>query len=98
MEVFNTFYYSFSPSVAERLAVSSSLRAVARILLYPLVGVLRMSSAVYAAFSFCREFAVTVAGVVAGFLIGLTYGGILVVASICARLIHAKRRGHRGHI
>jgi virginiamycin B lyase len=98
MEGFNTFYYSFSPSVAERLADSSFLRVIVKILLYPLVEVLRISSAVYAAFSFCREFAVTVAGVVASFLIGLTYGGILVVASICVRLIHAKRRGHRGHI
>ena len=95
MRVFNAFYYSFSPLVAERLAVSSLLRMIARMLLYPLIGILRISSTVCADLSFCRELAVTVAGVVASFLIGITYGGVPFVVSICARLIHVKRRGDR---
>jgi hypothetical protein len=37
VDVFNTFYYSWSPTVARAIAPSSALRAIFRVLLLPLI-------------------------------------------------------------
>jgi hypothetical protein len=82
MRVFNAFYYSFSPGVASFIASQSIVRAGMKIVLYPLIGILYISSLVFAATSFNGEFAVTVAGVFASFGIGVIYlGPILAVPS-----------------
>jgi len=73
MEVFNAWYYSFSPSVATVIAGNDVLRATMRVLLYPLLGILALSSLTYATFSAAPEFAIVMAGVVASSLIGLVY-------------------------
>lgn len=53
-----------------------------KILLYPLIGILYVSSLVFAAASFNGEIAVTVAGVLASFGIGAAYlGPILAILS-----------------
>ena len=51
MEVFNRFYYSFSPSVASTISDHGALRGVMKIVLYPLVGILHLSSIVFSLFS-----------------------------------------------
>jgi len=47
--VFNAFYYSWSPAVAEWIAGSALLRAVFRVLLLPLVGIAHITSLVFTA-------------------------------------------------
>ena len=75
MRVFNAFYYSFSPRVASFITSQSLVRAGMKIVLYPLIGILYLSSLVFAATSFNGEVAVTVAGVFASFGIGVVYLG-----------------------
>ena len=73
MQVFNAWYYSFSPSVAQFIASNDPIRAPIRLILYPLLGVLGLSSLVYSLFSGAPEFGVVMAGLVASSLIGLVY-------------------------
>jgi hypothetical protein len=73
MQVFNAWYYSFSPSVAQFIANNDPIRAPIRVMLYPLLGVLGLSSLVYSLFSGAPEFGVVMAGLVASSLIGLVY-------------------------
>ncbi len=73
MTVFNEFYYSFSPSVASVIADNSPLRDIMKVVLYPLIGILQVSSAVFSVFSFSPELGVVIAGSVASSLIGVTY-------------------------
>jgi len=73
MDVFNAWYYSFSPSVAGLIAGNDPLRAAARVILYPLFGALGLSAFTYSIFSGTPEFAVVMAGLVASSLIGLVY-------------------------
>jgi hypothetical protein len=73
MQVFNAWYYSFSPFVARDIAASEPLRATVRVTLYPLLLILRMSAFIYSTFSTTSELAIIAAGVVASSLIGLVY-------------------------
>jgi hypothetical protein len=73
MEVFNAWYYSFSPSIARFIASNDPLRAPIRTILYPLLGVLEISTVTYTLFGGTPEFAVVTAGLVASSLIGLVY-------------------------
>jgi len=73
MQVFNAWYYSFSPSVAQLIASNDPIRAPIRVLLYPLLGVLSVSAFTYSLFSATPEFAIVMAGLVASSLIGLVY-------------------------
>jgi len=73
MQVFNAWYYSFSPSVAQFIASNDPIRAPVRVLLYPLLGVLSISTFTYSLFSATPEFAIVMAGIVASSLIGLVY-------------------------
>jgi len=73
MKVFNQFYYSFSPSVAWSIAENEILRAVTKLLLYPLIGILHLAAMTYDAFPFSAELGVVAAGLVASSLIGLVY-------------------------
>jgi len=73
MDVFNAWYYSFSPSVAGLIAGNDPLRATVRVILYPLLGILGISAFTYSTFSWAPEFAVVMAGLVASSLIGLVY-------------------------
>jgi hypothetical protein len=76
MKVFNAWYYSFSPKVASFIASRPSLRASVRAMLYPLIGILKISSYAYSIFSFSPELGVLMAGLTASSLIGLTYFAI----------------------
>jgi hypothetical protein len=73
MKVFNSFYYSFSPTVASALAESPILSQMVRVLLYPLVAALRVSSTIFDGLSFMPELAVVLAGILASTLIGAAY-------------------------
>jgi hypothetical protein len=73
MGVFNAWYYSFSPSVAQFIENNDPLRAPVRVMLYPLLGILGISTSTYSLLSGAPEFAIVMAGLVASSLIGLVY-------------------------
>ncbi|MBA7493014.1 hypothetical protein ES702_03569 [subsurface metagenome] len=73
MTVFNEFYYSFSPNVASVIAGNSILKDVMKVILYPLVGILHLSSAAFSVFNFSPELGVVVAGLIASSIIGVVY-------------------------
>jgi len=73
MDVFNTWYYSFSPYVAETIRVYEPLKNVMKTVLYPLLGILHLSTATYNLLGFNSELGIVMAGLVASSLIGLVY-------------------------
>lgn len=76
MTAFNTWYYSFSPNVAGYLNNHAAERTVMKGVLYPLMGILYVSSHVFSATSTYPEFAVVLSGLLATFLIGTVYVGL----------------------
>jgi len=89
MKVFNSWYYSFSPQVASWIASNPSAKEAAKILLLPLLNILRLSEISYSTLSFAPEVAVVVAGIVASFLIGIVYFGPI-LAVVCMRLAYRR--------
>ncbi len=73
MTVFNGFYYSFSPGVASTISDNGVLRKAMKVVLYPLIGVLRLSYLVFSFFGFSPELGVVMAGLVASSLIAVVY-------------------------
>jgi len=74
MTVFNAFYYSWSPYVADLIRESESMKFSARIALAPLIGILSMSEGLVSKlWSLNSEMAVVLGGVVASALIGIVY-------------------------
>jgi len=73
MNVFNAFYYSFSPQVANVISENQILRNAVKASLYPLIGVLTVSTGIQSAFAFNSELATVMAGLVATALVGLIY-------------------------
>jgi PKD repeat protein len=73
MTVFNGFYYSFSPDVASVISSNEALRGLMKVVLYPLMGILQLSSATFSIFSFNQELGIVMAGLVASVLIGVFY-------------------------
>lgn len=77
MTAFNAWYYSFSPNIARYIADRWAERTAMKILLYPLIGILALSSKTFsAAAGLTSEFAVLLAGLVASSLIGAVYVGL----------------------
>ena len=76
MIVFNSWYYSFSPYVANYLTDHWVERSVMKGVLYPLIGILELSSLTFSATSVFPEFAVLFSGLVASSLIGGFYLGL----------------------
>ncbi len=76
MLVFNAWYYSFSPRVAGFLNTHWVERTVMKGVLYPLVGILYLTSNLFSATSSYPEFAVLISGLLASSLIGAFYLGI----------------------
>lgn len=73
MQVFNAWYYAFSPEAASLIAQEPVMKAVMKGILYPLVGILRLSSETYRVFGFNPELGVVMVGLVASALIGAVY-------------------------
>jgi hypothetical protein len=76
MIAFNAWYYSFSPTVANYISGHWVERGVMRIVLYPLVGILYLTSNLYKTTSAFPEFAVLISGLLACSLIGAFYLGL----------------------
>ncbi|MEM4250992.1 MAG: CFI-box-CTERM domain-containing protein [Candidatus Bathyarchaeia archaeon] len=73
MKVFNAWYYSFSPTVAEHVKNNLMLRNIVKAVIYPLIGSLYLAQWTYTTLSFAPELAVVAAGLVASSLIGAIY-------------------------
>ncbi|MFH0848935.1 MAG: CFI-box-CTERM domain-containing protein [archaeon] len=73
MYIFNRWYYSFSPVVAELIQRNSAAGTIARGILYPLIEILGLASRVYSALTFSPELAVVLAGLTACSLVGIIY-------------------------
>ena len=82
MKVFNAWYYSFSPYIAQFIASNAFARAVMKVLLYPLIGILHLAAMTYNAFSFSHELAVVITGLVASALIGIVYFSPLAILAL----------------
>ena len=77
MEVFNRFYYSWSPYVADFIRKNAIVKAASKILLYPLIIIPHLSSFTYRCLSQFPEVAILAAGYVASSLKGSVYLGLL---------------------
>lgn len=71
MSVFNTWYYSFSPHVADYEREQPWLQSTVKVLIYPLLGILTVSEKAYA--SIPGEYGAVTAGVVASSMMGAVY-------------------------
>jgi len=78
MRLFNTFYYSFSPSLADSISASETARAATRIALVPLFISLYPGQAVFHMFRSQPELGVLLAGLVSSSLMGILYASPLV--------------------
>jgi uncharacterized membrane protein YhaH (DUF805 family) len=73
MIAFNTWYYSFSPTVASYLQAHSVERTIMKAALYPMIGILCLASATFNMFESIPELAALISGLLASALIGATY-------------------------
>jgi hypothetical protein len=73
MGVFNAWYYSFSPSIAGYERQAHWLQDTVRTLIYPLLGILALSTSIYDSLAFSNELGIVASGVTASSLVGLIY-------------------------
>jgi len=76
MVAFNAWYYSFSPAIASYLNTHEFERTVMKGLLYPLIGILFLSSRLFSVTSAYPELAAVFSGLFAGSLVGAFYLGL----------------------
>ncbi len=89
MTIFNGWYYSFSPQFADFERDQPWLKETVRASVYPLLGILDISTRVYDLLAFNGEAAIVSAGLTASALIGLLY-----FAPLSAVLALQGRRQH----
>jgi pimeloyl-ACP methyl ester carboxylesterase len=90
MNAFNSWYYSFSPYVADYERQNPWLQQTVRILIYPLLGILKVSETAYSAIP--GEYGALSAGLIASALIGGVYLSPLLLS---VRQIRKARIDHR---
>jgi cation transport ATPase len=71
MNVFNAWYYSFSPYVADYERQNPWFQQLVRVLIYPLIGILSVSESSHSIIS--GEGGAILSGIIASFLIGIVY-------------------------
>jgi hypothetical protein len=76
MVAFNAWYYSFSPYVANYLITHWVERTIMKGVLYPLIGILYLTSNLYSTTSTYPELAALLSGLLASSLIGGFYLGL----------------------
>ncbi len=81
MNVFNSFYYSFSPAVAEAISTSESARAATRGVLSPLLGSLYVGRVVFDLLSAVPDLGIVAAGLLSTALIGILYASPLIAVN-----------------
>jgi hypothetical protein len=92
MNAFNAFYYSFSPTVASTITQYPVLQETVKVLLYPLITVLRAASVGFDMLGFAPELAVITSGLIASALIGVAYFTPLVgLTTLCSKRLRRRR-------
>jgi peptide/nickel transport system substrate-binding protein len=92
LEVFNSFYYSFSPQVADSIRTTKSFRPVMTAVVSPLIAILQVSEHAFTVLRGSQELAIILAGGVASTLLAAVYvmpGALLV--SLWTRRTPSKR-------
>ncbi|WP_455277618.1 CFI-box-CTERM domain-containing protein, partial [[Eubacterium] cellulosolvens] len=88
MNVFNTWYYSFSPPVAGTIESNTPIKSMMKVVLYPLIGTLHVAAYVNSIVAgLSTELAMVTTGLVASALIGAVY-----LAPIALLLLYVFRR------
>ena len=72
MKVFNSFYYSFSPQIAEYERINTSFKELIKYSIFPLIQILHIAESGYQLTS-NAEFGVILSGFIASMLIGIFY-------------------------
>jgi streptogramin lyase len=86
MIVFNAWYYSFSPTVAQFIRENSGARTVTKSTLYPLMGILRLGAASFYLFPTNLEVGAILSGLLVSSLIGVVYVALPLTALFaCSR-------------
>jgi len=73
MKTFNSWYYAWSPTMAELERENPALKAAVKGMIYPLLFELEAAKTVYPLLSFSPELVILTVGVLASMLIALTY-------------------------
>jgi len=73
MNVFNSIYYSFSPTIASSIASNEVFRGVMKVVLYPLMGILHLGVGAYSLFSFSPDLGILVFCLVVSSLMTIVY-------------------------
>jgi len=73
MKAFNSFYYSFSPNIANVIASSELVATITRLMLLPLIAILQASSYVFELLRFAPEAGMVAAGLFNSALLGVVY-------------------------
>lgn len=94
MVAFNAWYYSFSPYVAQFIREHALATTVTKLMLYPLMGILRLGAAVFYILPTNLEASAVVSGLLVSSLIGTVYLSPPLVAVLAAssRARRAARR------
>ena len=79
MRVFNKFYYSFSPKVAESAAGSLILKSTVLVLIHPLVISLRVGASIWQLWPEASQLMAVIAGIAVSSLIGVVYVSPVVI-------------------
>jgi hypothetical protein len=80
MIAFDAWYYSFSPIVAAFIREHSTVRTVARLALYPLIGILRVGGVVFDLVPASQEIGMVITGLVVSSLVGSVYFSVPLAA------------------
>jgi peptide/nickel transport system substrate-binding protein len=94
MVAFNAWYYSFSPYVAQFIREHALARTVTKLMLYPLMGILRLGAAVFYILPTNLEASAVVSGLLVSSLIGTVYLSPPLVAVLVSSL-RARRAARR---
>jgi hypothetical protein len=73
MIAFNAWYYSFSPTVAQFIREHVTVGTAVKVMLYPLIGTLRIGAEAFHMFPTNPEVSAVVSGFLVSSLIGITY-------------------------
>jgi streptogramin lyase len=73
MRVFNSFYYSFSPTVADLVAKHSVLTSVTRGVIHPLIAALGLATSLSKMLPLSTELAIVFAGILSSCALGVVY-------------------------
>jgi len=85
MRIFNAFYYSFSPRLAELASSSPWGPEIVRAVIYPLVALLRLTECTFRLLPMNPELAVLLVGMVASCLVGVVYVSPVVLLTRASR-------------